>query len=188
MKPLALLFAILWPCFPQTKQPIIPVFLQDVYAISPYGDFTRMNPLYWADSATANAVAGRIDATPVLRDTTPQTGPALKRWHVSEVAQSLISQIPPGRQASGQLTAILLDLPAAKMWAVHFVSGCEINAGYLADYYKRNPEKQFPGLADKYVRQIIAGECSIGTAAFARKAYPSVFADGKQHVIKEPKK
>lgn len=78
MKKLCFCLVLLSPLFCQTKQPIVPAFLQDVYAISPYGDVARMNPLYWADAQTANAVAGRIDATPVLRDTTPQTGPTRK--------------------------------------------------------------------------------------------------------------
>src|SRR5581483_12441599 len=44
-----------------------------------------------------------------------------------------------------------------EIW-VQLPDGTEMNAGFLADYYKRNPEDQFPGLADNYLKQIINGE------------------------------
>jgi hypothetical protein len=46
----------------------------------------------------------------------------------------------------------------ALMWYLRFPDDTLINAGYLADYFRRNPEAEHPGLADKYVRQIIAAE------------------------------
>lgn len=33
--------------------------------------------------------------------------------------------------------------------------GVKFNAGILADYYRRNPEADFPGLADKYVNGLL---------------------------------
>jgi hypothetical protein len=44
-----------------------------------------------------------------------------------------------------------------ELW-LRLPNGTEMNAGFLADYYVRNPEDKFPGLADKYVKQIIEGE------------------------------
>ncbi len=41
---------------------------------------------------------------------------------------------------------------------VRLANGRLLNAGVLADYYRRNPETEFPGLADKYVRSLIAAE------------------------------
>jgi hypothetical protein len=39
---------------------------------------------------------------------------------------------------------------------VRFWDGLEMNAGILAAYFKRMPEDQFPGLADKMCRDLIA--------------------------------
>lgn len=36
--------------------------------------------------------------------------------------------------------------------------GLEMNAGVIADYYIRNPEAEFPGLAEKFIWQAIASQ------------------------------
>jgi hypothetical protein len=53
-----------------------------------------------------------------------------------------------------------------ELW-IRLADGTEINAGMLADYYVRNPEDKFPGLADNYLKQIISGEIQ-GQAGKAR--------------------
>jgi len=44
----------------------------------------------------------------------------------------------------------------AKELHIKLHNGQTINAGLLADYFRRNPENQFPGVADRYVRSIVA--------------------------------
>lgn len=43
-------------------------------------------------------------------------------------------------------------------WYLNWADGTTVNAGFLADYFRRLPEDLFPGLAEKYVNQIIEGE------------------------------
>ena len=173
--------------FAQPKVPVVSVtYQQDVYAISPYGDCPRMNPLWWASDQTAVDVAAKIGAGAVPRDTTPQTGPPLARWHVTHVQASLI---PPGGQRiiDNHTLLMLMASPPARMWAAHFPSGCEVNLGYLANGFERNSIMQDGGL--RYVQQIIAGECAVSGSApnrtkLTRQKYPPIFADGKKHLIK----
>ena len=44
-----------------------------------------------------------------------------------------------------------------ELW-IQLPDGTQLNAGQLADYYIRNPENQFPNVADTFVTQIINGE------------------------------
>lgn len=41
-------------------------------------------------------------------------------------------------------------------WWLRFPDGLELNAGILAAYFTRNPEDQFPGLAESFMREYIA--------------------------------
>lgn len=51
-----------------------------------------------------------------------------------------------------------------KMRLVRFLSPAgnhaDVNAGWLAAYFRAMPEDEFPGLADKYVRKIIGDFCA----------------------------
>ena len=44
---------------------------------------------------------------------------------------------------------------SAKEYHVEVKPGVRVNAGILAAFYKRNPEDQFPGLAEKLIRAAI---------------------------------
>jgi hypothetical protein len=44
-----------------------------------------------------------------------------------------------------------------ELW-IQLPDGTQFNAGLLADYYARNPEDQFPGLADKYAKDMVLSE------------------------------
>ena len=79
-----------------------------------------------ADAATAKAIAARYGATAV--------------------------PMPPYYPA--QWRRILFN--PASMWYLQMPDGTLINAGILADYFRRNPEAEYPGVADKYVRDYIA--------------------------------
>jgi hypothetical protein len=41
---------------------------------------------------------------------------------------------------------------SANEYQIKMADGRTVNAGILAGYYARNPESQFPGLADKLIR------------------------------------
>lgn len=178
------------PLFSQSQTSF--TYMTDVYALSIYGDVAAVNPMWWASDQSAAWVAARLHADPVLRYTTPQTGPALQRWHVAHVPLSLL---PPAgmRQSDPQKILLLMDLPEARMWALRFGNGCEVNAGYLESYFQRNVIASDGGLGQ--VRRIVAGECG-EPMSFAVRAltapvravrrvvrgpkYPSVWASGHE--------
>ncbi len=56
----------------------------------------------------------------------------------------------PSAAAGGPYTVSALE-----RWLV-FSGGLQENAGILASFYTRNPEDQFPGLADKFVAAQLA--------------------------------
>ena len=41
---------------------------------------------------------------------------------------------------------------SAQEYQIVLANGSMVNAGILASYYERNPESQFPGLADSLIR------------------------------------
>ena len=151
MKYFLILMLLVVPCFGQSF-----TFMQDVYAVSPYGDITRMNPMWWASDDGAALVAKKLSGVAVLRDSTPQTGPPLARWHVAHVQDRYVP--PMGRQISdNRVLMMVLDLPVAKMWAVQMPRGCEINAGYLEDGLRRNFGA--PDQGEGYLRRMAGAEC-----------------------------
>jgi len=85
-----------------------------------------LNFIWWADAKTAKALAVRYGATAVPM---PPYYPAVWRR--------------------------VMFSPAG-MWYLFFPDGTIINAGILADYFRRNPEAEHPGVADKYVKEYIA--------------------------------
>lgn len=84
-----------------------------------------LNFIWWADAATARALATRYGAKAV----------------------PLVPYFP------AHSTRLAYD--PASQWFLQFPDGTIINAGILADYFRRNPEAEFPGLADKFVRDYI---------------------------------
>ena len=191
MKILAVLSFIAAGAFAQPNPRF--TYMLDVYALSPYGDVAPVNPMWWASDDSAAWVAARLKATPVLHETTPQTGPAFRWWHVAHVPNNSGLLPPMGfRQQDPNKIKLLMDLPTAKMWAVMFSNGCEVNAGYLENYYQRNSNASDGG--DSQVRRIAASECGGGFGMsmlklpgrgvkrlFGSHRYPSVWADGKRH-------
>lgn len=138
--------------------PFVPGFISDVYACSPYGDVAALNKLYYATADTAAELARRYNATPVLRASTSMS-PISTRWNTVQIPAGSTLLPPPGtRQTDPQKIEVLMELPRFYQWALRFANGVEVNAGFLADYYRRNPEAQFPGLADRYCRAILASE------------------------------
>ena len=113
---------------------IVPEFITDAVEENPGYDptghpiiiKTRLNFIWWATAATARAIASRYGARAV--------------------------QVSPYYPA--QWTRATFDPPA--QWYLQFPDGTLINAGILADYFRRNPEAEHPGVADKYVRDYIA--------------------------------
>ncbi len=150
------------------KPALVPTFESNIYGLLPVGDFSavfRYNaPRWYASAETATELANRYDAVPVMRDDYPQTGPMPRGWTFVEVPDSLVNLAMKLENRTGSVReaelAPLLGLPRAKMWVLRWPNGCVVNAGYLAGYYLRNPEAQFPNLADRYVKQIVAGECA----------------------------
>lgn len=47
---------------------------------------------------------------------------------------------------------------AAPQRILAWADGLKMNAGVMADYFIRNPEDQFPGLAEKFIWQAIASQ------------------------------
>jgi hypothetical protein len=113
---------------------IVPSFVTNPVEETPGYDFTGkptiiktpLNFIWWADASTAKALAARYGAKAVAM---PPYYPA--PWHRS-------------------------TFDPASQWYLQFPDGTLINAGILADYFRRNPEAEHPGVADKYVRDYIA--------------------------------
>lgn len=116
------------------QTPIIPSFITAAVEEMPGYDPTGkpitliipLNFIWWADAATTRAIATRYGAQPV--------------------------QMPPYYPAAWRRVAFN---PGAQ-WYLQFPNGTLINAGILADYFRRNPESEHPGVADNYVKQYIA--------------------------------
>lgn len=150
---------IVTPAPAPAAAPIVPSFITDVYSISPYGDVALLNKMYYASAETADALAQRYNAVPVQKVGTPEA-PAPARWLIAEVSPGSPLLPPAGmRQSDPQKILLLMDLTPVRQWALQFPSGCIMNAGYLADFLRRMPEAQFPGLADKYIKANIAASC-----------------------------
>lgn len=109
--------------------PFNPTFVPDpgVFCVD-NGKFYPYNDTYYATPETAHEMARRYGAVPVEREVAMR-GPFVpsppKQWFLRFPA------LDPG----------------------HYE--VEMNAGFLADYFRRNPEADFPGLADKYVKMVI---------------------------------
>ena len=115
--------------------PLVPTFIQNPVEemlginaedVPVVVSTTPLNPTWWADAPTARALAMRYGANAV---TMPPYYPA--QWR-------------------------RVWFNPSSQWYLSFPDGTLINAGILADYFKRNPEQQFPGVADKFVREYIA--------------------------------
>ena len=113
-------------------QPLVPTFITDAVEYGPGQDpstvKTKLNDTWWASKETADALAERYGAKSVAM---PPYYPA--PWY-------------------------RVSFSPASQWYLMFPDGTLINAGLLADYFRRNPEDKFPGVADRYVQQIIAAE------------------------------
>lgn len=135
-----------------------PEFLTGVYAISPYGDVAALNSMYYASGDTAAELARRYGAIARFRASSTMS-PVDVRWNTVQLPANS-SLLPPAgmRQYDQTKLAALLQLPRFWQWVLQFPNGVEVNAGFLADYFKRNPEDKFPGNADKSVRQILISE------------------------------
>jgi hypothetical protein len=113
---------------------ILPEFITDAVEETPGYDptgkptiiKTALNFIWWATSLTARAIAARYGAKAV-----PMTPYYPASWTRA-------------------------TFNPASQWYLQFPDGTVINAGILADYFRRNPEAEYPGLADKYVRDYIA--------------------------------
>ncbi len=86
-----------------------------------------LNFIYWATAKTAKEIATRYGAQAVL-----------------------MSPYYPAKNYRETFS------PAAQ-WYLQFPDGTLMNAGMLADVFRRNPEQAHPGLADKMVKDLIAG-------------------------------
>lgn len=86
-----------------------------------------LNFIYWATPETARALAARYGAQAI----------------------ALVPFFPEKNYRE--------TFDPSFMMFLRFPDGLIMNAGMLADQFRRNPEDQFPGLADRYVRDLIAG-------------------------------
>lgn len=114
------------------EEPLVPKFIQDAVETGPIDPVTQkpywttnLRDLWWAEQETAAALA--------------------VRYHAAAV------QMPPYYPARWFRVSFTPDA----MWYLQFPNGTLINAGILADYFRRNPEAEHPGVADKYVRDYI---------------------------------
>lgn len=118
-----------------SETPIVPTFVsnptEELVGFTAQGTPTvlatlPLNFIWWADAATAKALATRYGA----------------------------QAVPMSPYYPAQWRRIWFN--PASMWYLQFPDGTIINAGILADYFRRNPEAEFPGVADKYVKEYIA--------------------------------
>lgn len=84
------------------------------------------NKLYWASGTTAQELAARFGAVAVQK---------------------------PAFFDMGLWTNVVFS--PETQWYLEFPNGKFANAGELAGYFLRNPETQFPGLAESMVRNIL---------------------------------
>jgi hypothetical protein len=114
---------------------IIPAFITDaieeLIGFNTQGQPTvlqtlPLNFIWWADTTTAKALATRYGAT----------------------AMPMLPYYPAVWRR--------VQFNPASQWYLFFPDGTLINAGILADYFRRNPETEHPGVADKYARDYIA--------------------------------
>lgn len=122
----------------------VPKF-EDVTFYGPFGVKYKPNPPdYFATEATANEVELR------LKNILPAD-----QWPLRTVKKPY-----PGN--GGPYYSIPPDY-----WVVEF-GGWEIPAGVLAAYYVRNPEDEFPGVADALVKRLV--ETGFAEAALEARA------------------
>lgn len=131
-----------------------PKFEENVYACSVYGDVARQNKMWYVDGDSAHELARRFGGVPMLSAVSDMTGVINARWHTTRIPPESPLLPPAGmRQDDPQKVQAILSLPTYLMWVLMFPGvSVPMNAGFLADYYRRNPEDKFPGLADKYVK------------------------------------
>ena len=67
------------------------------------------------------------------------------QWIANKYGTGQVIEVPFGG-SGGPFSA------SANEYAIKLPDGRQVNAGILAGYYARNPENQFPGLADKLIR------------------------------------
>lgn len=138
---------------------INPKFAKDVYACSIYGNVAIQNSIWYVDGESAAELARRFKGTPALSLTSDMTGLVSNRWRVVQIPVGSPLLPPAGfSQTDPTKIELIMSLPLYLMWVLQYPGFPAVNAGYLADYYKRNPEDKFPGLADKYVRSVLAQE------------------------------
>lgn len=192
-----------------------PTFERNIYAIGINGDWSAValvNSLWYASPETARALARKLYATATAEPTSPQTGFQLTRWKIVQVPDGpMVAKIQALIWRNGYIAEKdlrpYMDLPAHGMQVLRLSADCRINAGYLAGYYARNPPSLFPGLADRYLGQIVRGECGYGGLSLesvvsapvrgpvklakkiaGKKKYESFWADGKEPKFGKPPK
>jgi len=122
---------------PVTQTPAAPIF----------------TPTFMTNVANINTATGNAAPLNPMYFATPETA----QWLVTQKLPQLgfpgatIIQKNSGSDG-GPFVANQQEL-----W-IQLPDGTKFNAGFLADYYKRNPEDKFPGLADKYAKDVVNSE------------------------------
>ncbi len=107
-------------------EPFVPTFEKPLWH-GLNGSFGSLNEAYFATPETAAAVMQRYGGVAIIP--VPFLADGGPFW--TEPKQLFIRFRTPGRRE------------------------CDVNAGWLADFFRAFPENEFPGLADRYARQMI---------------------------------
>jgi hypothetical protein len=115
---------------------------------------------------------GGLAAVPPSADTAPATPPFVptfqypvgtdgtQQWNLNHdyFATKETAQWIANKYGNGQVIEVPFEgsggpfRASATEYQIKLSDGRMVNAGILAGYYERNPESQFPGLADKLIR------------------------------------
>lgn len=123
-----LLYAIAHPPH-RVPEPFRPTFENPRwYGVG--GTSGSLNPAYFATPQTAEYILKRFGGKEIVKVPFLAAGSPFR----SEPEQLFIRFRTPGGR------------------------NCDVNAGWLAEFFQAMPEDEFPGLAERYARQMIQGE------------------------------
>jgi hypothetical protein len=109
---------------------------------------------------TTPAVAAQVDPgfVPSFRTATITDGVNVWNCNPNYFAAKDTAQWIANKYGTGQVIETPFEgsggpfAASANEYQIKLADGRTVNAGILAGYYERNPESQFPGLADKLIR------------------------------------
>lgn len=115
-------------------------------------------------SATQEARAGKTPFVPKFQENVRVVSAFGGSWRLNPAyfATRATAEWIARKYGTGEVVEVPYEGQGGPFWAtaqefhIKLPGGRMINAGLLADYYRRMPEGQFPGLADQCIREAIA--------------------------------